>query len=361
MDRWSPKKRNGRRSTVICRLMFGPWILLTAALQAAPEDRASPPKDSWKDISAPVLERLQEDGRKIDWPGGTAGVAVDPASGAVFMVVPGQGIWKSTDQGGTFARVDEGVISGRCETAFSLQVDSAGGRLDCFMLDGTCGMTTDGGKTWAGFAGLGRNWDYAAVDWSSGEVKHILGARHETGGEVFLSRDGGKSWQRLFADPEFERTGGLGICDERTLVYTMKGRGIQRSTDSGKTWTRVSELEPCGRVVCVRKGAAYWLSPRGLLVSRDQGATWTRHGAAVDASIGPYFDPRNEKRMAVGGAAGIYESADGGESWRRVAALPAEFDLPKAGWYSNVAWDPRRGIYYASRMGRATYRLEAGD
>ena len=109
------------------------------------------------------------------------------------MVVPGQGLWRSTDQGSTFERVDRGTISGRCETAFSLQVDPAGGRLACFMLDGTCGMTSDGGKTWTPFTGLGRNWDYAAVDWTGERVRHIFGARHETGGEVFLSHDAGKS------------------------------------------------------------------------------------------------------------------------------------------------------------------------
>ncbi len=338
-------------------LSVGSWIFLAATLQAAPAETAP----AWKDVSAPVLERLEREGAKIDWPGKTAGVAVDPRSGAVFMVVPGQGIWKSTDQGGAFARADGGMIGGRCETAFSLAVDPAGDRLACFMLDGPCGMTTDGGATWRGFAGLGRNWDYAAVDWSDGEVKNILGARHETGGEVFLSQDGGKTWEKLFADPEFERTGGLGIFDARTLVYTMRGKGIQRSIDSGRTWKRVSELEPCGRVARIHKGAAYWLSTRGLIVSRDQGATWTLQGAATGATIGPCFDPENDSHLAVAGAEGIYESVDGGASWIHVASLPDGFDLPKAGWYSNVAWDPGRGLYYASRMGRPAYRLESAS
>jgi outer membrane protein assembly factor BamB len=342
---------------MICRARIVSLFLLalTVVLEARPAD----PAPTWKEISASVLEELERKGAKIDWPGKTAGVAVDPVSGAVFMVVPGQGIWKSTDQGGTFTRVDEGTIGGRCETSFSLAFDPAGERLACFMLDGKCGRTVDGGKTWVPFTGLGRNWDYAAVDWSGRDVENIFAARHETGGEVFLSSDGGKRWEKLFTDPEFERSGGLGIFDAETLVYTQRGKGIQRSTDAGKTWTRVSELEPSGRVVAVRKRAAYWLSPEGLLVSRDQGLTWTLQGTAVDASIGPYFDPANENRIAVAGAKGIFESADGGESWEHIAALPEGFVLPKGGWYSNVAWDPARGIYYASHMGRPTYKLNA--
>jgi photosystem II stability/assembly factor-like uncharacterized protein len=312
----------------------------------------------WTDISAPVVKRLKEEDRKIDWPGETAGVAVDPATGDLFMIVPGQGVWKSSDQGTSFARADDGTVGGRCETSYSLQFDPAGRRLACFMLDGKCGMTADGGKTWTPFAGLGRNWDYAAVDWTGDPVKTIFGARHETGGEVYLSGDRGRTWNRLFADPEFEKTGGLGIFDEKTLVYTMKGRGIQRSTDAGQTWEKVSDLEPWGRVIRIRKGVGYWLNRDGLRVSRDKGATWARQGSAVEASIGPLFDLKDDRHMAAAGAKGIFETADGGETWKPLAPLPEKFGMPQAGWFANVDWDPARGLFYASQMGKATYKLE---
>jgi hypothetical protein len=32
--------------------------------------------------------------------------------------------------------------------------------------------------------------------------------------------------------------------------------------------------------------------------------------------------------------------------------------MPKAGWFANVDWDPSRGIFYASQMGKPTYKLE---
>ncbi len=337
--------------------------LLAVALlipMAAPMGRAAddPADARWVDISTPVVQKLTDAGEKTAWPGETAGVAVDSSSGDVYMIVTGLGVWKSTDTGKKFTRVDGGLVGGRCETSFALQTDSGGKRLACFMLDGKCAWSGDSGKTWNAFTDVGRNWDYAAVDWSTDKVTTIFAALHESGGQVLLSRDGGKSWNKLFEDAEFDKSGGLGIFDAKTLVYTQKGQGIQRSIDAGQTWTRIDDHEPVGRVVRVSLGKGYWLAKEGLLVNTDQGATWSVQGTAVDASIGPYLDPRNQQRIVVAGGKGIFWTGDGGESWKKVADLPAGFEkLPKAGWFTNVAWDPVRDVFYVSRMGKPTYRL----
>ena len=41
------------------------------------------------------------------------------------------------------------------------------------------------------------------------------------------------------------------------------------------------------------------------------------------------------------------------------ASLPQGFTMSKAGWFSNVAWDPTTDTFYASQMGKAAYKLEA--
>jgi hypothetical protein len=331
---------------------------LVLALASTFADRAA--AQGWVPISAAAVAEAGADARKSSFENDTAGVVVDPMSGDVYMIVNRKGVWKSTDSGKTFARVDGGKVSGRCETSYSLNADPAGGRIACFMLDGKCAWTGDGGKTWTPMTDVGRNWDYAAVDWSAADVKNIFAGLHESGGQTLTSIDGGKSWKKLFKDQGFDRTGGLGIFDARTLVYTQKGKGIQRSTDGGATWTKVSDLEPIGRVAVVHKGTAYWLGREGLIVSKNRGETWSVQGkGAGTASIGPMIDPRNDKRFAAAGPKGIVRSDDGGGTWTSVTdALPKGLTMPREGWYSNVAWDPTRDVFYASQMGKATYRLE---
>jgi len=335
-------------------------ILIGAVLVLSSFLWAQQPAANWVNISNPTLQQLTDAGKKIGWPGKeTAGVAVDPKNGDVYMIVPDQGIWKSSDRGATFTRSDKGEIGGRCETGYSINVDPAGGgRLACFMLDGKCAMTLDGGKTWQPFKGVGRNWDFAAVDWSQAEPKAIYAARHEAGGEMYTSNDGGKSWkqiERATKEPEYKA---VGIFDETTLV-TSKGEGILRSTDFGTTWEKVSDLQPTGRVMKIYKNVAYWIVKDGLIISTDKGKTWKRHGGTVDAGWGPFFSD-DEKHFMLCGRKGFIETKDGGETWAIVAPLPPvkEFDDKRPGWWVNFAWDPKGDVFYASRMGFPTFKLQ---
>ncbi|HZL34548.1 MAG TPA: hypothetical protein VFC78_04505 [Tepidisphaeraceae bacterium] len=329
-----------------------PCSLLLLAICKGQEKPQPATAANWVNISDSVTSQLKEQNKKIDWPGLTAGATVDPTNGDVYMIVPGQGIWKSTDRGGAFARADGGKIGGRCETGYALNFDPAGKRLACFMLDGPAGITLDSGKTWRSFKNVGRNWDYAAVDWSQSDPKSIFAARHESGGEMYLSADGGQSWKQIGKDPKFA---GVGIFDDKTLL-TTKGGGILRSTDAGSTWAKVSDLQPIGRVVQVYKNVAWWLGKEGLLVSTDKGATWSTQGKPVDASFGPWF--ASKKHLMVAGKKGFFQTTDGGQSWILIAPIPAGFDVPMPGWFTNPAWDPIHDVLYASKMGMPTYKLE---
>lgn len=310
-------------------------------------------KSRWLDLSGPVTAQV-----KSDWPGLTAGVAVDRADGTVYMILSGQGVWKSTDQGTNFTRVDGKVIGGRCETGYALCADPKGGRLFCFMLDGPSGYTLDAGQHWTGLTQVGRGWDYAAVDWSVEKPQVIYGLEHESGGKVWLSTNAGQTWTRLGEAPTIGNAApfGVGVFGANTLVRWRGREGIERSTDTGATWAKVSSEVPVSHVMGIFQGTGYWLGEKGLLVSQDRGATWTLQGAPVAGGWGPYFG-KEAQHLVVVGKDGVQETTDGGRSWQLVATLPGGFeDLKIPGWFLNFGFDPGHHSFYVSRMGKPTYR-----
>jgi photosystem II stability/assembly factor-like uncharacterized protein len=297
----------------------------------------------WVNISDPVTSQV-----KPGYAGPTAGVTVDRLSGEVFMVVNDQGLWKSSDHGKTFARVDDKAIGGRCETGWALQFDPKGRRLFCFMIYGGSAMTADGGKTWA--KSKVSHLDFGAADWED-TGRRLLALRHESGGVLTTSEDGGATWKDL--EKGFS---GCGVFDRNTFVATKaKEKGIFRSSDAGATWTVVSTNTPAAAVPAVFQGVGYWATGKGILASKDKGATWAEQGSPVDASFGPYFG-KGENHFVVVGRSGFRETKDGGATWQLAAVLPAGFGVGRVG--PNFAWDPNANIFYASTMTQPTFKFE---
>lgn len=319
------------RTLVMPLAMVCGWCALLSAAE----------EPTWTPISATVTAQV-----KPGYPGKTAGVTVDPATGDVYMVVPDQGLWKSSDRGATFVRVDGGAVGGRCETGFALNFDPAGKRLMCFMIYGSSGRTDDAGKTW--LASKTSHLDFGAVDWSaSGNC--LLAIRHEAGGMLAFSSDAGKTWKDL--QKGFTH---VGLFSGDVLVGS-KGQGILRSGDGGATWTSVSEITPAANVMHTRDGIGYWPSSKGLLVSRDQGQTWQVYGTPLAAVVGPFWGQTAE-RLVVVAKDGFHESKDAGKTWERVAPLPMGFGVGGVG--PNYAWDPIGNVFYASSMGKDTFRYQ---
>ena len=298
----------------------------------------------WVNISDPVTTPFPKPGTY----GPTAGIAVDRVNGDVFMVAADYGIWRSSDHGKTFARADDKTIGGRCETGWALQFDPAGKRLFCFMIYGSSALTTDGGKTWA--KSKVSHLDYGGVDWAD-TGKRLLGLRHESGGLLTTSDDGGSTWTDL--EKGFLN---CGVFDRKTFVATKaKEKGIFRSTDIGATWSQVSTNTPAAGAPVVFQGKGYWATGKGLLVSADKGATWADLNAPADAALGPYFG-KDAQHFVVVGKSGFHETKDGGKTWQLAAPLPAGFGAGRVG--PNYAWDPNADIFYASTMGKPAFKWQ---
>ena len=323
---------------------------------------SAPAASNWIDISSALVTRLTNNGAKAAYPGGCSGVVVNRTNGDVTIKVVGLGLWRSSDKGSHWQRIDDNTISGRDETGWATSVDQdAPGRLASFSLDGTAGWTTDGVK-WRQFASLGRNWDFGSVDWAAAIPRTILGAKHETSplGEVYLTQDGGVTWRQLSIHlaGKPDRLSMLGVLDAKTFVYS-KGEGLHRSQDAGETWSKVSSHNPQTRIPVLFRGAHYLGTTNGLLVSRDLGATWQFQGAAVNIWQGPFFG-RDEKEMLVVGKEGAFITRNAGADWKQSAGLkPKERGFVfTPNWFGCHAWDPVNNILYASAMENPVYKLE---
>lgn len=335
-------------------IVRGAAIFLATAIVSASSAMAQS-VNNWTNISDPVVKQLTESGVKIPWPGQTAGVCCDRMTGKVYMEIAGVGLWASEDHGENFHRVAEGRIGGRCEFGYAMNLDPAGGRLACFMLDGKAGMTLDGGKSWQTFADVGRNWDFGAVDWSDPLARAIFACHHESGGEVYLSDNAGKLWKFLGKRPGIKA---VGIFNSHILVAS-ENTHLVRSTDSGQTWSKVSDYHPVGRVAAPFDGVMYWLAKEGIIISKDQGATWQLQGTPVEAGWGPLFG-KDKNHIVVANFREFLQTDDGGKTWRTIAPLPAIHDFaPKLpGQFLSIGWDWQADILYASCMSNPTFKLQ---
>ncbi|MCX5675266.1 MAG: sialidase family protein [Planctomycetota bacterium] len=334
------------------------WITLLAAVAGAAALAAGPAglsaerpgaqaqKGQWVNISDALVAKLAEQGAKPGYAGPTAGIAVDRASGDVFLVINDQGLYRSGDRGATWARCDEKTVGGRCETGFGIDADPAGKRLAVFVVYGSSALTLDGGATW--IKSKLSHIDAVASDWT--DCCSLVALRHESGGTIALSGDGGQTWKDL--GKGFK---GVGLFDARTLVATKeKEGGIFRSTDGGENWSRVSDLNPSGLAMRTFRGAGYWVSDAGLLVSKDKGATWAVQGAPLKMVQGPYFG-KDESHIVVLTKEGFQETADGGKTWNVAAPLPPDTTADRM---TTCAWDVKANLFYVSRMTKPAYKFE---
>jgi photosystem II stability/assembly factor-like uncharacterized protein len=201
-----------------------------------------------------------------------------------------------------------------------------------------------------------------------------------TGGGVWKTEDAGNSWRNV-SDGFFRSAsiGAIGVAEsDPNVVYVGTGEhavrgqsssygdGVYKSTDAGKTWTRLGleatkqisrvHVHPSDPdVVYVAAQGDRWkpTSERGIYRSTDGGRTWTQllKGAngtsgATDLSMDP-ANPRvlyaafwDHQRLpwqvrSGGPGSGIWKSTDGGESWTRLAE-----GLPKLMGKIGVAVSP---------------------
>ncbi len=180
-------------------------------------------------------------------------------------------------------------------------------------------------------------------------------------GGVWKSTDGGVRWTPIFDDQPAQAIGALAIAPSDSKIIwagtgeawairdvDMMGDGIYKSTDAGKTWTNMGlkETGRIGRIVvhpsnpnivfaCALGRLTGPQQERGVYRSTDGGRNWTRvlFADANTGCSGLAMDPHNPDMLFAGmwqaemhtyamfsggPGSGVYVSHDGGATWKRL-------------------------------------------
>ncbi|MFN2632832.1 MAG: WD40/YVTN/BNR-like repeat-containing protein, partial [Thermoanaerobaculia bacterium] len=245
-----------------------------------------------------------------------------------------------------------------------------------------------------------------------GEPDHFyFGA---VGGGVWETKNAGRTWAPIFDSQPIASIGAIAVAPSRPKTLYVgsgeadmrsdisHGNGVYKSLDGGRTWACVglSDTRQIGkilvdprdpdRVFVAALGHGYGPnSERGVFRSRDGGKTWSRvlfkdeHTGAIDLAFSPgntrtifaalwqtRRPPWNVYAPSNGPGSGLHRSDDGGDTWKPVrgSGLPEE-KLGRIGLafapsdparlYAMV--DAKEGGLYASRDGGATWKRASSD
>jgi hypothetical protein len=315
---------------------------------------ARAPAADWEPTATAELVKAEKPGF-----GNVCGVLVDHASGDVFIDLSDKGLFRSTDQGQTWKKHGP-TIKGRTEWPGCLAFDPSGKTrtmLLALVYGGPVGVSEDAGGTWKFMDPKCQHVDWCAFNWAGPARKFVLALKHESGGQLIASHDGGKTFTELG-----KGHGPAWVFDDHTAVVAeakTKDRPkphLLRTDDGGKKFTEVGEYTATA-LPKWRDGTLYWLVDGALLATSDKGKSWKKLSDLKDGRYGPVFG-KDAKQLFVLTKDGVVESADGGATWGKSLALPKEV---KGG--SPLTWleyDPKNDVLYVMKMGSDLFRLARG-
>lgn len=357
----------GRRSLIV---LAATCLLFSASLQMRGQEKSStnpaPFGDlQWRAVGPAVM------GGRLD---AVAGVPGQP--NIIYLGHSSGGLFKSTDGGAKFVPVFDkeatlsiGAIAISPKDPNVVYVGTGEGfpRYPASIGDGVY-KSVDGAKTWQN-VGLHTSERIAriAIDPNDPNIVLVAAMGHEWGPNeergIFRSTDAGATWKRVLfvnnttgaSDVQFNPKNPnivyAGMFDYLRQPWSIRqggpGSGLYRSSDAGKTWTRLNDASlhnglPAGLVD--RVGVAispsnpkvvYSFLPNkdGLLYrSADDGAHWTMVNASRNIDSRHFYfsqvrvDPVDENRVYVLSGEFLV-SEDGGKTFRVIHAGGDNHDL----------------------------------
>jgi len=301
--------------------------LLSLAILPLPA-RAQAPVNPWADLTFRSIGPAVMGGRIHD----VQALPSDPST--VYIAAATGGLWASTNHGTTWAPI------------FDHEATSTFGVLAI--------APSDPRVLWAG---TGEQNNRQSSSWGNGVYRSTDGGAHWT--HVGLDRT--RAIGRIVVDPHDADVAYVAALGN--LWKPSDARGVYKTTDGGRTWTRALFVDTLTGVVdlvmdpgdprtlyaatyqrlrtpCCFNGGG---PGSGIYRTTDGGATWQRLAGGLPAGdvgrIGLAISHRNGQRVYAiieqPAAGGVYRTDDGGATWTRTNALD-----PRPMYYSSLAVDP---------------------
>jgi photosystem II stability/assembly factor-like uncharacterized protein len=286
-------------------------------------------------------------------------IAIDPfLADSVFCGTSRGNVYRSGDGGRTWTPTRPGnQFPGYVVSTLKADVRSPG-RLWA-ALSGTgrgalVAVSDDGGAEWTVLARWDRAVDARAFAQSPADPRMIA-----CGGDdgVFLSRDGGRSW-----NPTGEGVSGLSLVQSLAFdpsdagtLYAGTYRQAFRTRDGGATWSRIANGMVLDATVYSfdfdpHDSSRVWASTCGWVYRSDDGGDrWTRFTAGFTNRRTPvvHLDPKAPSVLYAGTVGGLHRSDDGGRSWNRISRETLDV--------SALEVDPRSGRLYLGTLGEGMF------
>lgn len=297
----------------------------------------------------------------------TAVAGTVQAPGTFYLGASGGGVWKSTDYGTTWNNISDGyfaspsigdIAASQTDTNV-LYVGTGSDGLRSNVIPGKgVYKSTNGGDTWT-HVGLKKSGHIGAVEidprdnnvvWVAA-IGSAFADNEERG--LYKTENGGVSWEKSLGISD-----AVGIADVELLpnnpdvVFaaawkarrqpwtiisggTQEEGGLFKSVDGGDSWRRISEGLPSGLIGKIDiaisasdSSVVYALveapgEEGGLYRSSDQGETFTQVSSAKGIRIRPFYygnveaDPTDPNTVYVM-ATDYFKSVDGGASWEEL-------------------------------------------